>query len=71
MSCEYVEGPFTLENLLEWKFHLQRMLAVPVPVFVATACGDVDAACDADIEDDGVVSRHTYKQCARLRILKS
>ncbi len=41
--------------------------AVPVPVFVATACGDVDAACDADIEDDGVVSRHTYKQCARFK----
>ncbi len=41
--------------------------AVPVPVFVATACGDVDAACDADVEDDGVVSRHTYKQCARFK----
>ncbi len=41
--------------------------AVPVPVFVATECGDVDAACDADVEDDGVVSRHTYKQCARFK----
>ncbi len=40
-------------------------VAVPVPVPVATACSD--AACDADAEDDGVVSRHTYQQCTRFK----
>ncbi len=40
-------------------------VAVRVPVPVATGCSD--AACDADAEDDDVVSRHTYQQCARFK----
>ncbi len=39
----------------------------PVPVSVATACTEVNVACDAATEDDGVVFRHAHQQCARFR----
>ncbi len=42
-------------------------VATPVPVSVATACTEVNVACDAATEDDGVVFRHAHQQCARFR----
>lgn len=40
---------------------------VAVPVSVATVCSDVYVACDADAEDDGVVSHLTHQQRARVK----
>ncbi len=44
---------------------MEVSIADDIPVSVA-ACSDVNAACDADAEDDGVVSRHMHQRCARF-----
>lgn len=41
-------------------------VSTSVPDTLATVCSGVSTPC-ADVEDDGVVFRHTHQQCARLK----